>query len=51
MAQIPDFQNIEFVGTAVPEPAAWAMMLLGVGMIGAGLRLARRKNDLALSAA
>jgi hypothetical protein len=36
---------------AVPEPATWAMMLLGVGMIGAGLRLARRKNDKALTAA
>lgn len=40
-----------FLGEAVPEPATWAMMLLGVGMIGAGLRLARRKNDVALSAA
>lgn len=36
---------------AVPEPAAWAMMLLGVGFIGAGLRMARRKNDMALTAA
>jgi hypothetical protein len=36
---------------AVPEPATWAMMLLGVGMIGAGLRTARRKNDMALAAA
>ena len=35
---------------AVPEPATWAMMLLGVGMIGGGLRLARRKNDLAFNA-
>ena len=23
---------------AVPEPATWAMMILGVGLIGAGLR-------------
>ena len=29
---------------SVPEPAAWAMMLLGVGMVGAGLRVVRRKN-------
>jgi hypothetical protein len=36
---------------AVPEPATWAMMLLGVGMVGAGLRMARRKNDMALTAA
>jgi hypothetical protein len=35
----------------VPEPATWAMMLLGVGMIGGGLRMARRKNDLAMTAA
>jgi len=36
---------------SVPEPATWAMMLLGVGMIGAGLRMARRKNDMALTTA
>ena len=36
------------IGVAVPEPATWAMMLLGVGMIGAGLRVARRKNDMAI---
>jgi PEP-CTERM motif len=34
-----------------PEPAAWVMMLLGVGMIGGGLRMARRRNDLALTTA
>jgi hypothetical protein len=28
----------------VPEPGAWAMMLFGLGMIGAGLRTARRKG-------
>lgn len=27
---------------AVPKPATWAMMLLGVGMIGGGLRARRR---------
>jgi hypothetical protein len=36
---------------AVPEPATWAMMLLGVGMIGGGLRMARRKNGMALATA
>jgi hypothetical protein len=36
---------------AVPEPATWAMMLLGIGVIGAGLRLARRKNDPVFTAA
>jgi len=39
------------VTLSVPEPATWAMMLLGAGMIGAGLRMARRKADLALTAA
>jgi len=34
----------------VPEPATWAMMLLGAGMIGGGLRLARRKGATALTA-
>ncbi|MFT3977760.1 MAG: PEPxxWA-CTERM sorting domain-containing protein [Sphingomonas bacterium] len=28
---------------AVPEPASWAMMILGFGMIGAGLRFRRRR--------
>jgi hypothetical protein len=37
--------------SSVPEPATWAMMLLGVGMIGGGLRKARRMNDMALTAA
>jgi hypothetical protein len=32
---------------AIPEPATWAMMLLGAGMIGGGLRMARRKSDTA----
>jgi hypothetical protein len=33
------FQNVT---TAVPEPATWAMMLMGFGAIGFGLR--RRKQ-------
>jgi hypothetical protein len=32
--------------TGVPEPATWAMMILGFGMVGAGLRL-RRRDELA----
>jgi hypothetical protein len=37
--------------TGVPEPATWAMMLLGIGMVGAGLRIARRKNGMMPTAA
>ena len=44
-----DFANVQL--SAVPEPATWAMMLFGVGMIGAGMRLARRKNAMALATA
>jgi hypothetical protein len=36
---------------AVPEPATWAIMLVGVGMIGGGLRLGRRKDGMARTAA
>jgi hypothetical protein len=31
--------------TGVPEPATWAMMLLGVGMVGAGMRMARKERS------
>jgi hypothetical protein len=37
--------------SAVPESATWAMMLLGVGMIGAGLRTSRRSKEVDLAAA
>ena len=37
------FVPANFVLTAVPEPATWAMMLAGFGMIGFGLR-SRRKQ-------
>lgn len=35
-----DFQNMGFTAevSAVPEPAAWAMMIAGLGFAGAGLR-------------
>jgi hypothetical protein len=36
--------------SAAPEPATWALMLLGVGGVGAGLRMARYRNKIALSA-
>jgi hypothetical protein len=34
------------VGTGVPEPATWAMMLVGAGLIGGALRM-RRKTAIA----
>jgi hypothetical protein len=36
--------------SGVPESATWAMMLLGAGLVGGGLRMARRKDDMALTA-
>jgi hypothetical protein len=33
--------------TAVPEPAVWAMLVLGLGAIGAALRVRRRELALA----
>jgi hypothetical protein len=39
------------VAIAVPEPATWAMMMLGLGCIGAGLRMRRRRDVAAPSAA
>jgi hypothetical protein len=37
--------------SAVPEPATWGMMLFGVSLIGAGLRVSRRKDAMAMSLA
>jgi hypothetical protein len=38
------YTNYAFLVTAgVPEPASWAMLLAGVGFVGGGLRLNRRK--------
>jgi hypothetical protein len=46
-----DYDNYKLsVFSATPEAPAWAMMLLGVGSIGLGLRLNRRK-DVAATAA
>jgi hypothetical protein len=35
------WDDLTLSGVAVPEPAAWALMLVGVGAIGAGLRVRR----------
>jgi hypothetical protein len=37
--------------SAAPEPSAWALMLLGVGIIGAGLRRVQSKGRLAIPSA
>jgi hypothetical protein len=37
------------IPSAVPEPTAWALLLLGVGAIGASARVARRKVSLAVA--
>jgi len=38
------FDNIVYNEAAVPEPATWAIMLVGFGGIGAALRSNRRRN-------
>jgi hypothetical protein len=35
--------------SAVPEPASWAMMLVGFGGLGVSLRLARRRSGIAMA--
>jgi hypothetical protein len=42
-ANFTSFTDVTFTAQAVPEPAAWAMMLVGFGGIGAMLRSAKRK--------
>jgi len=44
----PALDNISI--SAVPEAATWMMMLLGAGLLGAGLRLSRRQEGAALAA-
>ena len=44
---IEDVAQIRLGGvSAIPEPATWLMMILGFGMVGAGLRTMRRKEEL-----
>ena len=35
--------TVDGVSASVPEPSAWAMMLIGVAVVGAGQRFARRR--------
>lgn len=35
--------GVSLVAAPVPEPATWALMLIGVGALGAGLRMRRRE--------
>ena len=37
-------------GSAVPEPASWAMLILGMGLIGAGVRRAVRRSEIKFDA-
>ena len=39
-----DSFTLAAVGNAVPEPATWAMLILGFGVVGGALRSARRKQ-------
>ena len=41
--------NVAFDVGAVPEPATWGMMILGMGMVGGGLRRRRSKQVAALA--
>lgn len=41
--------DIRFSDTAVPEPATWAMMLLGFGFVGGAMRSAKRRQKLTVS--
>lgn len=40
---VPLWIHRDFITGAVPEPQTWAMMLLGFGMLGAGIRVRARK--------
>lgn len=39
--------NVATANGAVPEPASWAMMLLGFGAVGSAMRAAKRRQALA----
>lgn len=41
--------ELDSIASAAPEPGTWAMMILGFGLAGAGLRSRRRRGKLALA--
>jgi hypothetical protein len=41
------FQQAQIIGSAAPEPGAWALMMFGVGALGIALRRSRRRQALA----
>jgi hypothetical protein len=43
----PQLFRLVLFSSAVPEPATWAMFLMGFGLIGASLRVMRRGQNLA----
>lgn len=44
-----DSTGINFRVAAVPEPATWAMMMIGFGAVGASMRYRRRKTSVAFA--
>jgi hypothetical protein len=43
----PLLDNFSLSINPVPEPATWAMMVLGLGLVGGGLRMSRRRSLMA----
>lgn len=41
--------SLQAPGSAVPEPATWAMMLIGFGAVGASMRQQKRREALAVA--
>jgi hypothetical protein len=46
---VPLYLHADFIANAVPEPATWAMMIAGFGMVGAGLRSRRGKTSVSFA--
>ncbi len=45
-----EVDDLVFTGNAVPEPATWAMLISGFGLVGGAMRSSRRTRTLAASA-